>query len=258
MTKPVFKTAGRKSPEDYTVARKAGQLIFRQGELGTEMYIVHEGKVEIFAVSDGQEKQIAVLEKGDFFGEMSLLDDLPRSASARALTDVRLLEINGATFTHMLRREPEVAVRIMRKFSRRLREADRLLQSLGRSAAEVAEPPASEARTKPDLGSERLLHAATGTELFLAAGPETTLGRRDAATGIYPDIDLTPFDGQRSCSRRHAKIYRRGDKFFLTEEIGTMNGTFLNGTRLETGVPCEVKAGDELSFGLVNLLFQPR
>ena len=83
------------------------------------------------------------------------------------------------------------------------------------------------------------------------------LSLRDPVTGIDPDVDLTPVDTQRSISRRHAKIYRRGDKFFLCEEIGTMNGTFANGTRLETGVPTEIRFGDEVRCGLVNLRFRP-
>ena len=82
------------------------------------------------------------------------------------------------------------------------------------------------------------------------------IGRRDPVTGIDPDIDLTPVDTQRSISRRHAKVYRRGAKFFVAEEIGTMNGTFVNGTRLETGVPTEIKYGDEVRCGLVNLKFR--
>jgi predicted component of type VI protein secretion system len=74
-------------------------------------------------------------------------------------------------------------------------------------------------------------------------------------TGIFPDIDLTPIDHQRSISRRHAKIYRRGDKFFFVEETGTMNGTFKNGERLETGSPVEIEPGDEVRCGVVALRF---
>jgi pSer/pThr/pTyr-binding forkhead associated (FHA) protein len=90
-------------------------------------------------------------------------------------------------------------------------------------------------------------------EFRLAASAETTLGRRDPVTGIYPDVDLTPLDHQRSISRRHAKLHRRGDRFFLCEDIGTMNGTFVNGERLETGVPAEVNDGDQVRVGLVEL-----
>ena len=106
------------------------------------------------------------------------------------------------------------------------------------------------------LGPQRLVHDKSGMEFALAKGPETMIGRRDPVTGIDPDIDLTPADTQRSISRRHAKIYRREGKFFIAEEIGTMNGTFVNGTRLETGVPTEIKYGDDVRCGLVNLKFR--
>ena len=62
-------------------------------------------------------------------------------------------------------------------------------------------------------------------------------------------------DGQRSTSRRHAKVLRKGERFFVVEEIGTMNGTYLNGSRIETGTPVEIRHGDELRFGVVNLRF---
>ena len=102
---------------------------------------------------------------------------------------------------------------------------------------------------------ERLVHVQTGMEFPLSTGPETTIGRKDPVTGIYPDVDLSPLDPHGSVSRRHAKIYRRGARFFLGEEIGTMNTTLLNGRRLDTGVPEEIKNGDELQCGSVALKF---
>jgi CRP-like cAMP-binding protein len=265
VTKPVFKTTGRKPLGDYSAEYKSGDFIFREGDLGTEMFIIHEGRVEILQRVANEDKPLAVFEKGDFFGEMSILEDLPRTAAARALTDVKLLQINGSTFSQMLRDNPEIAVRMMRKLSRRLRETDRLLREALAASGEPVRPTSdvpspetgeqAKAATAEEAG-ERLIHGKSGMEFALSRGSETTIGRKDPVTGIYPDIDLTPVDGQRSISRRHAKIYRRGNKFFLSEEIGTMNGTYCNGQRLETGVPTEVKPGDELRFGMVVTSFQ--
>src|SRR5205807_3286047 len=105
MNNPVFKTTGnppRKSLAAQAVDFGAGEVIFREGDLGTEMYIISEGKVEILNRMGEEDRVLAVLEKGDFFGEMSVLEDLPRAATARALTDSRLLQINGSTFDQML------------------------------------------------------------------------------------------------------------------------------------------------------------
>jgi CRP-like cAMP-binding protein len=275
MNGPVFKTTsggagGAGNAENTVAAKKAssgggylaefadGEYIFREGDLGTEMYIIAEGKVEILNQMNGKEVVIAVLEKGDFFGEMSILEDMPRAASARALSATKLVQINGSTFDQMLRDNPEVAVRVMRKLSRRLRETDELLR--GTTMYKNSSTPLSREMPTPVIqapaeGPEKLVHSS-GMEFPLSTGLETTIGRKDPVTGIYPDIDLSPFDAQRSVSRRHAKIYRRGTKFFLGEEIGTMNSTFLNGSRLETGVPAEIHPGDELRFGVVVFRFQ--
>ncbi len=264
MNKPVFKSTAKKPLGEYSVEIKAGDHVFREGDLGTEMYIIHDGRVGIFQHVSGDDHELAVFEKGDFFGEMSLLEDLPRTASAQALTDVKLLQINGATFSQMLRDHPEIAIRMMRKLSRRLRETDRLLrEALVESGAQ--QPPASDVPLPDSSGRpgeresfapERLVHIKSGMEFHFSQGSETSIGRKDPVTGIYPDIDLTPVDSQRSISRRHAKIHRRGSKFFLSEEIGSMNGTYRNGERLETGVPAEIKPGDEVRLGMVVTTFQ--
>ncbi len=255
----MFKTT-RKPRSDPSISVADGEFIFREGDEGSRMYIVHEGQVEIIQELTGDEQKVTLLEKGDFFGEMSVLENLPRTASARALKNAKLLQINSATFAQMLKDNPEVAVRMMRKLSRRLRESDMLLREALTSAGKAPqnspempspEPPAS----KQDAGPERLVHEKSGMEFYLAGGSETTMGRKDPVTGIYPDVDVTPVDSQRSISRRHAKIYRRGEKYFLSEEIGTMNGTFANGKRLETGVPMEIRDGDEVRLGMVKMAF---
>jgi len=265
MANPVFKTTSgggsgeatvaASSKKGYALELKEGEYVFREGELGTEMYIINEGKVEIINQVGDEQQVLAVLEKGDFFGEMSVLEELPRAASARAATDIRLLQINGSTFDQLLRGNPEIAVRMMRKLSRRLRETDEMLRSVMGTKVASRELPRQDVQVVSD-GPERLVHAPSGIEFALSNGSETTIGRKDPVTGIYPDIDLTPVDTQRSVSRRHAKIFRRGSKYFFGEEIGTMNSTFLNGKRLDTGIPAEIRTGDELRCGVVILRFE--
>lgn len=256
----VFKAGGqRPAPRYKSMDVPEGDWVFEEESLGTDMYIVQEGKVEILKRVGDEDRQLTVLEKGDFFGEMALLEGLPRAAGARALTDAKVLEINGATFNQMLRDNPEIAVRMMRKLSRRLRETDAMLRELG--AERIPQGPPAPPETDREAGAagsapEHLVHEKSGMEFPLSGGAETTIGRRDPVTGIYPDVDLSALDNQRSVSRRHAKIFRRGEKLFLSEEIGTMNGTYLNGERLETGVPAEFEPGDELRFGVVELEFR--
>jgi pSer/pThr/pTyr-binding forkhead associated (FHA) protein len=84
---------------------------------------------------------------------------------------------------------------------------------------------------------------------------DTLVGRADPVTGITPDVDLTPLDPQRSTSRRHAKLYQLAGNFYVMEEIGVMNGTFVNENRVATGTPVPLQNGDVLKFGLVSLTF---
>jgi len=257
--KAVFKSGpggGGKNPyEKFLVQHLMGEVIFSEGDIGTDMYIVQSGTVELLKAIGGETRVLATLEKGDFFGEMSVLEDVPRTASARAKTDVELLRINGATFDAMLKGNTEIAIRMMRKLSRRLREVTAMLEeSLGRRVVEVEKP--APRRVEPERDACRLTSTDPAAEFFLNREGDTLVGRSDPVTGITPDVDLTPLDAQRSTSRRHAKLYQMGDRYYVMEEIGVMNGTYVNGTRLTTGVPVPVSNGDVLKFGLVSLTFQ--
>ena len=98
----------------------------------------------------------------------------------------------------------------------------------------------------------------TGASVFpLAEGKETLVGRIDPVTGIHPDIDLTPVDAKRSISRRHARIRRDDDgEYSVIEDVGTMNGTFVNGVRLTAGRGVPVQPGDTVVFGTIQCRFE--
>jgi CRP-like cAMP-binding protein len=79
---------------------------------------------------DGREKILEFLDAGDFFGEMSLLDDAPRSASVRALSDARILALSRADFLNVMRRNADVAMAVVQELARRLRDTDEQASSL--------------------------------------------------------------------------------------------------------------------------------
>ena len=251
---PEYVATSKDPSADRTLEFGEGRFIFHQGDLGTEMYIIHEGEVEILQEHSTGPRQLAVLERGDFFGEMSILEELPRNASARAKTDVKVIMIDGATFDGMLRGNPEIGIRIMRKLSRRVRQTDSLLnRSLEGDEPEVVEEPSLAVPVQPSVA--RLVHAESGAEFGLPAGGATTIGRRDPVTGIQPEVDLTSIDPERSSSRRHAKIYREGEQFLLVEDIGATNGTFIDDSRIRTGIPTKIDDQGVIRFGLVELQF---
>jgi len=107
-----------------------GTVIFSEGESGHEMYIIQECKVKITKKIRAMETLLAALDKGDFFGEMAILEKEARSATATAATDVKLLVIDEKTFETTIRTNPDVAIRIMRKMAERLRDADHRIENL--------------------------------------------------------------------------------------------------------------------------------
>ena len=116
--------------QDYLVSCAKGDVIFNEGDLGTEMYIIQTGSVAVDKDIKGQNRRLAVFGKGDFFGEMALLENLPRTASVTALEDCEVVRIDSATFDTMIRSNIEIAVRMLRKFSVRVREADKKIELL--------------------------------------------------------------------------------------------------------------------------------
>ena len=256
--KAVFKSTTNTPKEpakDVVKTIPAGEFIFREGELGTEMYIVQEGEVHVVKTLRNETHVLSRLEKGDFFGEMAILENLPRTADAVAHTEVKLIPINGSRFDEMLRRNPEIAVRIIRKYSKRLRESNALIEKLaGKEVDPETFVPATATRAQSEkLPRYRLVDVATGNAFYIADGDQTTIGRSDPVTGIMPDIDLTPVDTSRSVSRRHAKIIRQGEGYAVLEEVGTVNGTFVNDQRIPTGVPVPIVNADRLKIGLIQM-----
>lgn len=98
----------------------AGSDIFKEGEQGNKMYIVKEGEVELLV----RGKVIANVGKGGIIGEMALIDNKPRSATARAKTDCELGPINEHRFLELVHQKPIFALDVMRVLVERLRLMD--------------------------------------------------------------------------------------------------------------------------------------
>ena len=97
-----------------------GKVLVRQGDTGEECFVIAEGKAKATMRGEGT----AALGPGSFFGEMSLLDQGPRSATVTAETDMRLLVLGSREFSSLVNEVPTVAVRIMRGLAERLRAAE--------------------------------------------------------------------------------------------------------------------------------------
>ncbi len=118
----MFQRFGKKIP--------ANTVLFQEGDRGEEMFIIQTGKVKISKRIRGVEKTLATLEKGEFFGEMAILNDKPRSASAETIEECDMLVIDRKTFDALIRGNVEIAVRFIKRLADRLRETNEQMEAL--------------------------------------------------------------------------------------------------------------------------------
>ena len=143
----------------------------------------------------------------------------------------------------MVKNNPEIAVRMLRKYSLRLRETTKQIEELAAKAegdrGRARRPPgrrSSGRRRRPPKPAAPQQAEALAYFISKASGNvfpvfkgDSLIGRYDSVTGQTPEVDLTNEDSARNISRRHARIVVKEGKPFVAEEIGTMNGTYLNG-----------------------------
>ncbi len=118
----LFQRFGKEFPQ--------GTELFREGEVGKEMFVIQAGRVAISKRVRDVEKVLAVLGPGEFFGEMAIISNKPRNATATVNEDARLLVIDPKTFEGMIRGNAEIAVRMIKKLAERLSEADAQIENL--------------------------------------------------------------------------------------------------------------------------------
>ena len=116
----------------------AGDMVLNQGDTGDSMYIVEDGECNIHLPGDASRRiSLKDIARGEYFGELALFDEMPRSASVQCTTDATLLELDRGTLEGFLGRRPQVALAILRTMSARLRETNTMLSA--RAAKNVDE-----------------------------------------------------------------------------------------------------------------------
>jgi len=103
---------------------RAGEPIVRQGEKGSHMFVLQQGRLEVLQESDGRESRLGVIEPGDVFGEMAIFERQERSATIRALEDSRVLTVDRRTFLRRVQEDPSLAFHVLRSLSHRVRALD--------------------------------------------------------------------------------------------------------------------------------------
>ena len=114
-----------------------GEIIFREGDVGDAMYVIQSGKINITKKAASGEFVIATLQSGEIFGDMALFDKLPRSATARASGNAKILTIDKKKLFSTISRDPTLVFKLLESMSQRIRKLDQELMTLKKSNIDI-------------------------------------------------------------------------------------------------------------------------
>jgi CRP/FNR family cyclic AMP-dependent transcriptional regulator len=188
--------AGKLKPRSY----RRGETIFHQDDPAAAMHIIRTGQVKITTTSaEGEEIILAIIADGDFFGELSLLDEGPRSANAIAMEATQTLTLQHGDFLDIMSRHPEVVKSVMVCLANRLRHADRRTED-----AIFLDLPARLAKRLLELANKRGIKIENGVEIDLhltqqdlAAAMGVTREAVNKQLRILQNMGLLSIEGKR-------------------------------------------------------------
>lgn len=279
----------------FTLDAPAGQAVFAEGEPGQTLFVIESGVVEIFLAARGSKPvarlgpgeffgELSMLSGQPRSGsaivrEPARLLRIEREEFASLLG--QNVEIAISIMRTLAQRHLDCEKQLTEALSAAVLPSGKQAASARTTSPEAAaskpkETPRAAASAHPESASPQprsspvpaaspspsptraacLLRHAQGESFLLDPGKnEFLVGRPDPTAGINPEVNLSSVDPTRSLSRKHAKLVRQGQLFFVREESATVNGTFVNNVRVTTGVDVPIKPGDRLRFGAVEVEF---
>jgi CRP/FNR family transcriptional regulator, cyclic AMP receptor protein len=215
-----------------------GQVLFREGDPANSVFRLLSGVVEILRELDGDPILLGTVGTGQFIGEMGIIENRPRSATARAASEVEVEFLTATEFLDHITSSPQAARELIQRLSQRLREADdRIVNDKRRSgrAHGMRKDPDSQTAVQSVNNAylaaktpllQRQLHAPLGLgDLPLIVGRGSPAG--EGLSRLQPDLkldDTVPF----RLSRNHFMIERR-DGCYYVHDLGSTLGTIVNG-----------------------------
>jgi CRP-like cAMP-binding protein len=187
-------TSERSAADIYGRDFPSGSVIFEEGDPGSRLYVIQSGQVRIVKRTGGREVTLARLGPGEFFGEMALLERQPRSATAVVDEAARILELDEAAFERLVADRGEVALRILKRLSRRLRESNRQIRNFLSADTECR--------------AVALLRALSGPP------------GEDGFRPIPPELDATRLAERSGAPADDGTLWRRLQRARLVREVG--------------------------------------
>ncbi|MDR2068947.1 MAG: Crp/Fnr family transcriptional regulator [Spirochaetaceae bacterium] len=196
-----------------------GEMIFSEFEPGDTFYLIQAGRVELVKVIGDVEKTLDILQPSEMFGEMAILENSPRSATAIALDTVKVLEFNRQNFEILMMGNPQIALKLLRMFANRIYDSKRrfMILTLEDPQAKIADVflMLDETLTTIDRTTERREFKTTVEDIAHWAGMSVTEARENIShfvtqrrMELYPDkiVVKNINDFSRFVSSRRKKI----------------------------------------------------
>jgi len=211
---------------------QAGEVIVRENDFGETAYVIGEGQVEVSKQQDGAKVLLAYLGPGETFGEMSMIDEKPRSATVTAVTETVVSEIRRDEFFNSFQTDPKVALALLKVLFERLREADATILRLQKAAPQQ--------RLVPEEPREQLTITLEGVTPRAAAALPTTpfqikqfpfrVGRLSSDPLVYNDLML-PDSVPLQISRHHLAFIADEGRIGVVDRGSTL-GSWVDGQQL--------------------------
>ena len=216
---------------------EAGDVIIRENDLGETAYVIAQGRIEVSKERDGQNVHLAYLGAGETFGEMSMIDEKPRSATVTAVSETLVNEIRRDDFFNSFQTDPKVALQLLKVLFERLREADAMILELQKAVPEHALVP--EVLPVVPAGEQFTITLEGITPKAAAALPETPfqvtqfpfrIGRRSPDPLVYNDLML-PDSVPLQISRHHLAFITQGGRLGVVDRGSTL-GSWVDGRQV--------------------------
>jgi CRP-like cAMP-binding protein len=213
---------------------KAGDVIVQENEFGETAYVILEGQVEVSKQVDGQNVHLAYLGARETFGEMSMIDEKPRSATVTAVTETLVNEIRRDDFFSSFQTDPQVALQLLRVLFERLREADAMIAQLQKTASQPALLPGA-VRPREELaitleGLTPRAAAALPVAPFHITRFPFRIGRRSPDPLVYNDLMLSDSEPLQ-ISRHHLALIADEGRVGVVDRGSTL-GSWVDGQQL--------------------------
>ena len=216
---------------------EAGEVIIQENDLGETAYVITQGQVEVSKEKDGHKIHLAYLGAGEIFGEMSMMDEKPRSATVTAVTETLVSEIRRDDFFNSFQTDPKVALQLLKVLFERLREADARILELQKAdpqdalVPQVLPPvPAWEQPTITLEGITPRAAAALPITPFQITRFPFRIGRESPDPLVFNDLML-PDSVPLQISRHHLAFITEEERVGIVDRGSTL-GSWVDGRQI--------------------------